>query len=319
MRKWMAFWLSLLLLAGCTPHGGRGEATDTQFLMDTVCTITAGGKQGKAAVAAAMEEIRRIQEVADFYQEGSTVSRFNRSKAGEAVPIDPHTEAMVSVALEISRASEGAFDITIAPVSRLWPFHGEESPTPPDPDLLERERSKVGWEALILDQENHTLTKTRDGVEIDLGGAAKGYAADRAIAVLQESGAEYGILNLGGNVAVFGENPHRRDGSWQVGLQTPFGEAGEYAETVRLEGSGAVVTAGTYQRCFTYQGKFYHHILDPTRGMPAESRIDGVTIVADSGLLADCLSTACLVLGKEKGAKLAQDYGVLRYETHRNK
>lgn len=296
--------LLICLLCGC--HAPQEE---TQFLMDTVCTIRAGGSNADSAISAAFAEIKEIQDAVNLYDEASTVSQFNRAKAGEAIPLDIHTATILKTALAVAEASSGAFDITIAPVSSLWDFH---QGILPDADILSKNLSLVGWEYLIFDPSAQTLTKTKDGVAIDLGGAAKGYAADRAAAVLKEQGVTYALLNLGGNIYVFGKNPNRSDGTWQVGIQKPFADTGVYTNIHTLS-EGAVVTSGIYQRNFTQDGVLYHHILDPKTGYPFHGELAGATVCADSALLADCLSTACLILGEEDAQKLAEQFHTTLY------
>ncbi|MEE1014372.1 MAG: FAD:protein FMN transferase [Clostridia bacterium] len=310
MKRIFSLFLILLLVTGCQPIDKTAE--ETQFLMDTVCTIRAGGSNADTAIRDAFAKVKEIQDAVNYYDESSTVSQFNRAGAGEVVPLDTHTAAILETALEVCRASEGAFDITIAPVSSLWPFHGEETPTPPTDAAIQEALELVNWEYLKFDRSASTLTKTVDGVAIDLGGAAKGYAADCAAQVLQKAGVSYALLNFGGNVYTFGKNPSRKDGNWQVGIQKPFADSGTYTRRVSLT-QGAVVTSGTYQRNFTYEGRLYHHILDPKTGYPTEGVLAGVTIQVGSALLADCLSTACLVLGEEQGQALAQLFGAAMY------
>ncbi len=299
---------SVISLSGC--DAGRKPYEETRFLMNTVCTISAGGENAEAAVKSAFDVLARVEKETDFYREDSAVSRFNRAKAGEPVSLGEDVFPIVKTALAISEASEGAFDITVAPLSALWPFHGEESPVPPPQESVARVLSVVGYQKLKLDSEAKTLTKTENNVQIDLGAAAKGYGADVAARAMQEQGAAYGVLNLGGNVYVFGKNPNRSDGSWQVGIQTPFAENDTYSHTVSVQDSGAVVTSGNYQRYFIHEGKLYHHILSPKTGYPAEPEFNSVTITAKDALTADCLSTACYVLGREKAESLAAQMGV---------
>ncbi len=303
MKRLLFFLLFPLLLTGCSLPGKPQEYTETRFLMDTVCTIRADRKE---AVLAAFHKLEEIQNFSDFYREDSTVSIFNNAPAGEAVSLDSHTETMVETALVVSEKSGGAFDVTIAPVKELWDF--QEGKTPPAQEEIQKKLPLVGWEFLRLDTENHTLTKTKDGVKIDLGGVAKGYGADMAKNAMIETGASWGVLDLGGNVLVFGKNPASKDGSWEIGIQKPFSSAGDYEKTVTIEEIGAVVTSGIYQRYFTYEGNYYHHILDPKTGYPVENELLSVSISGNSGLLADCLSTACLALGKDEGQKLADSF-----------
>lgn len=321
MKRKLALFLGIwiwasCILCSCNFSGNAYE--ETQFLMDTVCTMRAGGSEDdKEAVQAAFKEIQKIQAATDFYREDSTVGRFNRASAGTTVMLDEDTAEILATALEVGEASRGAFAVTIAPVQQLWPFHGEEDPKCPTKEGLVEALQLVDQGLIQFDYKEKTLTKTKDGVAIDLGGAAKGYAADRAVAILKEKGVDYALLDLGGNIYVFGKNPSRKDGTWTIGIQTPFATGGEYEKTVTLN-EGAVVTSGTYQRFVTIEGKEYHHILDPATGYPAEKGLTGVTIVAPSALLADCLSTACLVLGEEEGKLLAENYQTQIYFTKEN-
>ncbi len=303
MKRLLFLLIPCLLIAGCQFPGESRGFSETEFLMDTVCTIRS---DSESAIQTGFDAIRQVQDATDFYKDSSTVSAFNKAKAGEAVPIDIHTEAILETALSVSKASDGRFDITIAPASALWSF--TEGSVPPDRAEVQKVLPLIGYENLILDTENHTLTKTLDGVQIDLGGCAKGYAADLARSAMIEAGATWGVLDLGGNIVVFGENPNKPDGSWEIGVRDPRGAAESYAETVSLTKDGAVVTSGTYQRKFSHQGKRYHHILDPETGFPTETETQSATVTGDSALLADCLSTACLMLGREEGTALAEAF-----------
>lgn len=301
--------VTFLSLTACGKHAK--EVTDTRFLLDTVCTIRAGGKNARQAIDAAFEEIRIVQQGADFYDPGSIISTFNEAPAGQAILLDPRTAEIVQTALEICKASNGAFDITIAPVKQLWQF-GDASPALPREEELKHAVELVDYTALLYDAQAMTLTKTRPGIQVDLGGAAKGAAADRAAAVLQEAGVDYAVVDLGGNVSVIGSNPKHRDGQWTVGIQKPFAPTGEYGQTLTLS-QGSAVTSGTYQRNFTLDGVLYHHILDPATGYPAKTQYDSATVVCNSALMADCLSTACMVLGEEQGRALAQRFDAQVY------
>ncbi len=303
MKRLLLLLIPCLLLCGCSlPKGGR-DFSQTEFLMDTVCTFRS---DSETAVSAGFDAVRKIQDATDFYAETSTVSAFNKADAEVPIPLDSHTEAILNIALSVSRASKGNFDVTVASAAALWNF--AEGATPPEQGEIREVLPLIGYENLILDTENHTLTKTKAGVQIDLGGCAKGYAADMAKNAMIEAGATWGVLDLGGNVMVFGENPNRKDGSWEIGIQAPGESAGTYARTVSISGTGAVVTSGTYQRKFSYGGEVFHHILDPETGYPAVTETRSATVTCDSALLADCLSTACLVLGKEDGTALADSF-----------
>lgn len=303
MKKLSLIFIVVLLLGGCS--ASKNEYSETQLMLDTVCTIRAGGENAESAVCAAFDRIAEIEALTDYYSETSEVSAINRAKVGENVPLSDDVAKILTAAMEVSRKSDGAFDITIAPVKDLWKF-SDGTHEPPSQAEISAAMQQVGYHNLLVDTTGRTLTKTAD-CKIDLGGAAKGYAADCAAEVLKQHNCEYAVIDLGGNVYVFGSNPSRRSDEWLIGIQKPFSENGSYSQTVALS-EGAVVTAGSYQRYFEWNGKLYHHILDPKCGYPSDSGISGASIKADNALYADCLSTACMVLGEEKGKILADQF-----------
>lgn len=294
----------VILLGGCS-FLPRNSYAETQFLLDTVCTIDAGGENAEIAVKAAFDEIGKIQKKVDFYDENSLVSTFNKMDANQEISLDKDTLSIIKTCLDISQASQGAFDITVASITEIWDFKEKHIPTQKE---IEASLENVGYENLVLDETKGTLLKKHKDVKIDLGGAAKGYCADVAVNILKEHGAEYGLINLGGNIVAFGKNPKRKDGTWQIGIKKPFSQGETYEKTVTVEGLGAVVTSGTYERYFYEGDTLYHHIIDPKTGYPADNNISGVTIKTSSALLGDCLSTACLVSGEEKAIELMEKF-----------
>lgn len=306
MKKFISLLCVALLvctLFGCKPEN---EYSETRLLMDTVCTIKAGGENAQMAVADAFLMIEKIAAKTDYFSEYSDVLKINRASSGEVIYVGEHTANILSTALSVAEKSGGAFDITIAPIKDLWDF-GSGEHEPPPPDSIKSALQCVGYNGIIFDRENNTVTKTNSDIKIDLGGAAKGYASDRAAEVLKRSGVDYAIIDLGGNIYTFGDNPDRKGGEWSVGIQKPFGKNGELSQTVEID-EGAVVTAGSYRRFFEWNGKKYHHILDPETGYPTDSGIQSATVICSSGLIADCLSTACMVLGEEQGRELCGEF-----------
>ena len=286
--------------------GGKDE--QTEFLFDTYCTITAYSKNAEDATRAAFDEIARIHKLTDFFDENSDVSRINNSKANKAVMVDPIVMEILETALKIGRESDGAFDVTLAPVSMLWKFD-EGEPVPPTADEVQAALETVKAGGIEIDAESLTVTKLTDETKIDLGGVAKGYAGDAATKILSEMGVKAAIVDLGGNISCIGKNPNSKDGKWRIGLQKPFSPTGEYSDMVEIS-EGAVVTSGTYQRYFEYGGERYHHIIDPSTGQPSKQDFDSVAVVGNSSMEADCLATAAYVLGREKSRALAEKYGV---------
>lgn len=299
----------ILPLGGCAAvHKGMPEEySDTRFMFDTVCTICADGNDPKSAVETAFEKIADIEKQVSYFSDTSDVAAVNRAAAGENVPLGEDAFEILKTALDVSIASGGAFDVTVAPLNDLWNFKGGDHEPPTDAEIA-KTMENIGFDKLMLDKDKRTVTKTADGVRIDLGGAAKGYAADAAAEELRRGGAGCAVIDLGGNIRIIGKNPKRDSADWVIGIQKPFADNGEYSQTVTID-DGTVVTSGVYQRYFTWDGVMYHHILNPETGRPAESGLSGASIVSDSSLLADCLSTACMVLGEEKGRELAENFG----------
>lgn len=319
MKKWK-YWLSLLfvlILFGALWIGSSRENkqyTQTEYFMNTRCVIQAQRvskrNSTETAVRKAFEEVARIHRLTDYYSVDSDVGRINAAVGGEPVSVDRRTAEILQTALEICEQSDGAFDITIAPVKDLWNFSGE--PSVPSAEKLSNALEAVDWRFVTLDMERLRVIKQNANVRIDLGGAAKGYAADRAAQILQTDGITSAILDFGGNIVVLGANSETEDGRWRIGLQKPFAPAGEYGQKLSVRDK-AVVTSGSYEQNFEQDGKRYHHIIDPQTGFSAEHGFDSVSIVHDSSLTADCLSTACFVLGEEKGEALARQYGAEIY------
>lgn len=290
--------------------GTHNSYKSTQFLFDTTCTVTVYGKNSKKAAEEVFSEIEKIHKLTSYYSPDSEISKINSSPSNQEIEISSHMSDILSVALEICKSSDGAFDITIAPVSELWDFKSGKNSIP-DSEKIENALKNVGYNMLELNTEKSVIIKKRDGLKLDLGGAAKGYACDIAAKILEKHGC-CGIIDLGGNVSCVGKNPNSSSGKWKIGLQIPFKPSGEYDKTLEVN-SESVVTSGAYQRYFYNDNTLYHHIINPLSGLPTSQSFNAVTIKADSSLLADCLSTACFVLGEEKGTELAKKFGAEIY------
>lgn len=228
------------------------------------------------------------------YTSGSEISRINSE--AETVLSDEMRDYITEL-LEVGKMSGGKFDISLGAVSDLWSFN--DSPRVPSTDELTEALSRSGSDKLSLS--GNTLTRA-DGCIIDLGSAGKGIALDKVKSYLSDKKISSAVVSVGGSVLLYGK------GSFNVGVRDPWGEAGRSVMTVKL-GAGCVSTSGSYERCFEQGGKHYHHILDPDTGLPVDNGLVSVTVISDSGLLSDALSTACFVLGAEGGAKLAAKYG----------
>jgi thiamine biosynthesis lipoprotein len=235
--------------------------------------------------------------------EGSDVWRINHA-GGKPVHAGNDTMTILKTAAEISDASGGAFNIAVGSVVNLWKFTSGEAKIP-DEESLKASISNADYTKIRLEGDTVMVP---EGMEIDLGGIAKGYIADRIADFLRERGILHAILNFGGNVVTLGG---KLDGTpWTVGLQVPFGEHGQKCWAAVPCSDGSVVTSGVYERGFYSDGVWYHHIVDPRTGWPVQNGVDCVTVCAKDSLLADGLTTALFVLGPEDGMKLAERFHV---------
>lgn len=265
------------------------------FAMDTFVSAKVKGFAAEDTADGISSLVRELDsKQLSRYTSGSEISRINSE--AETVLSDEMRDYITEL-LEVGKMSGGKFDIALGAVSDLWSFN--DSPRVPSTDELTEALSHSGSDKLSLS--GNTLTRA-DGCIVDLGSAGKGIALDKVKSYLSDKKISSAVVSVGGSVLLYGK------GSFNVGVRDPWGEAGRSVMTVKL-GAGCVSTSGSYERCFEQGGKRYHHILDPDTGLPVENGLVSVTVISDSGLLSDALSTACFVLGAEGGAKLAAKYG----------
>jgi thiamine biosynthesis lipoprotein len=258
------------------------------------------GKGGDAlgaseAITDAMTEMARIEAIASEWQPSSDLSRLNRSN-GEAVAIPPELVEVLTRAREISADTEGLFDVTFYGVGQLWSF--EPGSHPPSPEAIAEHLPLVDWRAVEVDAAAGTATLTKPGMKIGLGAIAKGYAVDKAAALLHSRGFANHIVEAGGDTQVSGQ---KGDKPWKVGVQDPKRTVGRIGYlTARDEG---VVTSGNYARFFVWEGVHYTHIIDPRTGwpIPVDKTPKSVTLVAKNATDADAYCTAVTVMEPERG------------------
>lgn len=276
----------------------KGEYTRTEYMLNTIITISA---KNEVAVDKCFEEISRIEKLLSVYLAESDISKINSAPCGQAVEVSSETASLIERANTYKEATEGDFDITIKPVADLWDIAG--GGRVPDEGELARAVSLCG--DVEVSTADSTVTLPAEGMKIDLGGIAKGYAADRVREILVSSGVDSAIADLGGNIVAIGKNGRK---SWRIGLQHPERVRGNTFAYIEAEDK-FIVTSGGYERYFEKDGQTYHHIIDPATGKNPENDILSVTVVSENGTLADALSTACFVAGKEKAVALAERMG----------
>jgi thiamine biosynthesis lipoprotein len=270
-------------------------------LMGTRFAITvSGGPAGvDAVVQAAFDEVARVDKLMSEWRDDSEVTAINRDAATKPVAVSTETFEVVRRAMDLSARSNGAFDVTWAALRGLWDFKAK-APHLPDPAALKAALARTGWQKVKLDPVGHTIALAEPGMAIGLGGIAKGYGIDRAVAVLKEHGFTDFIVDGGGDLFVAGE---KQPGvPWHVGVQHPR-RKDQLLVSMPLR-DAAIVTSGDYERFFVLDGKRYHHIIDLKTGMPADKSV-AVTVRASDATLADAVATAIFVLGPDDGIALA--------------
>jgi thiamine biosynthesis lipoprotein len=266
--------------------------------------------QRKIQVEALLSEIDLQMST---YRDDSELNRFNRAPAGEWFRVSGATAELVATAQEISRKTNGALDVTVGPLVRLWHFGPQRRAnrsvdfTPPDDATLQAARQLVGYERLDVRLDPPALRKHKTGVEVDLSSIAPGYAVDQMAALLHYHGIDNYLVELGGEIRVAGR---REDGKpWRVAIERPLVGRREMQMALSLE-NAAISTAGDYRKYFEHEGRRYSHIIDPSTGRPVEHALASVTVAADTCLEADAWDTALLVMGPERGFYYAENNGI---------
>jgi len=277
----------------------------SEYIMGTIFDITAeGGDESllEETSKKAFAEIKRIDELMSRYKAGSEVSLVNKNAGIAPVRVGQELIEVLKEGRRVSELSEGAFDVTIGPLSSLWGFD-EEKKIVPSAEEIDEQRRLVDYRKLKIDETASTIYLEEKGMMIDVGGVAKGYALKKAMKVFEDSGIKDVIINAGGNLNLRGG---KKGKSWKIGIQDARDEKNLLGVLNITETS--VSTSGDYQRFFIKDGVRYHHILDPKTGFPAKGLVS-VTVVGRNEAMTDAMSTAVFVLGLEKGADLMKRVG----------
>lgn len=280
-------------------------------VMGTVLRVSAAAPDSgtaREALEAARSAVFRVDSLMSTYRDDSDLSRVNAAAgSGRWIPVAPATARVLEAALSWAAASGGAFDPTAGPLADAWGFHAGDPARPP-PGRADSAARLVGWRLVEHDSAGRRVRLPREGMRLDFGAIAKGWALDRAKAAMRDAGAAAGTVDLGGNVSVFGPPPGDRD-RWGLGIRHPRRE-GRLAGTVAVD-SGSVATSGDSEQYFVADGVRWSHVMDPRTGRPARGVVQ-VTVIADRGIDADALSTALFVLGPEEGRALLESPAVRR-------
>jgi thiamine biosynthesis lipoprotein len=308
---WLALGVAAAVLGGAAA-GTRAEADSPPprrepmhfqaRSMGTVVILTiwsddAGG--AKAASEAVFDEFRRLDQLLSNWMDTSEVSKINAAAGVSAVAVSDETLKIIQFGQSVAKKSGGAFDMTVGAYRGLWKFDEDKDGTLPDPKEVAARRKLTGWRDVLVDAKKKTVKLRRKGMAITLGGIAKGYAVDRAVALLRGRGVNDFIMQAGGDLYVSGSKGGQK---WRVGIRDPRGGRDTPFAITELSGR-TFSTSGDYERGFVKDGVRYHHILDPKTGQPARL-CRSVTVSAKDALTADAWSKPLFILGPERGLKL---------------
>ena len=296
----------IAVTVGCRSKSPYSIDSGERLVMGTVAHITAVAEDRQTArqcIDAAAEQIDIIENLFSYHKDDSEISAINREAFGAPVKASRQAYQLIKKSVEFSRLSGGAFDITVGPLVDLWHRAGEANSTPTVEEIASA-RSLVGYEKLILDDVNSTVQFSVDGMRLDLGAIAKGYAVDVAIETIREGGSIGGLVNIGGEIRCFGTPPDGRK-HWLIGVQNPNLAAAEQTILTLKINDKAVSTSGDYQRFVTIGGRHFSHIIDTKSGRSAKA-LSSVTIITEQATDADALATAVSVMDLEKGLNLIE-------------
>lgn len=272
------------------------------YVLGTVIQLKVYGRKAEKAIQEAITRLYEIDDKMSAFKEYSEVSQVNKNAGKLHSRVSSDTYLVIKKAVQYSKLSEGAFDPTIRPIVNLWGVNTKNARVP-GRDEINNALKLVNYEQLTLDDINNTIKLNYENQCIDVGGIAKGYAADEVKNILKKNKIRSAIIDLGGNIFAYGS---KQDGTkWNIGIQDPFSFSGEYSGIVSVKDK-SIVTSGNYERYFMKDGKRFHHIIDPRTGYPSENGVVSATIVSDYSIDGDALSTCAYVMGLDRGVELIE-------------
>ncbi|MFH1709595.1 MAG: FAD:protein FMN transferase [bacterium] len=296
--------LLMLLYIGYRSIAARYSGTsEISYAMGTIFEIKVNGVNTGGHVKVALDKVKEISDLINYYDEKSEVSAINNMAGISAVAVSHDTFDMINKALKVCRQTGGTFDITIGPLFDIWNFNAKTHTEVPSGNELIYAQHLVNYNNVMINLRNETIKLLYPGMKISLGGSGKGYAISKARSILVERGIKSAIISAGSSIAVIGSNKGK---PWKIGIKDPR-RPDETVGVISLVGGQAVSTSGDYEKYFEIGGKRFHHILDPGTDMPADECMS-VTIISDDAMQADMLSTAVFVMGPKRGLDLVNSF-----------
>jgi FAD:protein FMN transferase len=278
----------------------------TERVLGTQCTITLYDHASPQSLEECFARLREINARMSVRQAGSELDAVNDAAGRGAVRVTEDVFVVVKRALELARLSNGLFDPTVGPLVRLWGITTDHARVPSAAEI-KAALALVNWKDVVLDAGALTIALRRPSMTLDVGGVAKGYAADEMVRILSARGVRSALIDLGGNIFAMGSKPGGNP--WSIGIQDPGGERGAYLGVIEVANK-TVVTSGVYERYFMKNGKRYHHIMDTRTGFPVDNGLVSVTVVADTSFAADGVTLTLLSMGPREGQAFARKTGL---------
>ena len=308
IKKILSLSICMILILSMVACSKNNEKIDKEALkMDTVMHLIAYGSKAEKAIEASYVRVDEIEQMASSSIPTSDINKINEAAGKDFVKVHPEVVKMIKTAVKYSELSNGAFDITISPLIKLWGIGTSEEKIPTEAEIKEK-LALVSYKDISINEADNSVKLMKPGMAIDLGGIAKGFTADEVIKVFREYKIKSGIINLGGSsIYTLGEKPDKS--LWAIGIQHPRKERNsEFTGIIKMP-ENALATSGDYERFFIKDEKRYHHILDPFTGYPADAGVMSDTIVIDSSIpdcnmIADILTKITFVNGVDKGLKI---------------
>jgi thiamine biosynthesis lipoprotein len=288
--------ICIALFYGCSKKELQ-PVEKTEYMLGTICSIQVYDGNKEQAISSAFKRIKDIENKMSVNKDGTELDNVSDQAGKSYVKVSDDTLYVLERGKYYSDQSKGAFDITIGPLVKLWGIGTDKARLPSIQEINEK-KALVNYKDLIIDEKNKKVMLNKAGMSLDLGGIAKGYAADEATRILKENGVKHAIVNLGGNVLAINNNPEGRP--WTIGIQNPFDSRGDSLGTIDVTNK-TVVTSGIYERFFEKDGKKYHHILNPFTGYPMDNSLASVTLVTNVSIDADAMTKNIFYKGIEKG------------------
>ncbi|GHV72832.1 FAD:protein FMN transferase [Spirochaetia bacterium] len=292
--------LLLILFTGCS----RPVPSRSEFVLGTVCSVNLYNRGNQKVYREIFARLREIENLMSANLDDSDPGRINNAAGIEAVEVHPDTIAVLKRAVRFAALTGGAFDPTVGPLVKLWGI-GSDAGRIPGEEEVAAVLPLINWRDMVIDEAVNTVFLKRRGMRLDLGAIAKGYAADEAARIIKAAGIKRALIDLGGNILVLGAGRNGGRGSWRVGIQNPLEGRGAYFGIAEVADK-TLVTSGVYERFFESGGRKYHHILSTRDGYPVDNGLLSVTVIGDSSIDADTLSTSLFALGYEAGSALAE-------------